>query len=189
MKEPRLEKVLRRWRLRRVDPHLPEGGSLLDLGCGWQAALLRHAAPRIRAGFGLDPKAEPADLPANVRVVHHRLEAVPWPLPEPQVDAVSMLAVLEHLDQDVADAVLSEVRRVLRSDGRLVLTVPTPSAKPVLEFLAFRLGVVNPDEIRDHKIYYDRGRLESSLARHGFAIERYRTFQLGWNSLCVARPA
>jgi SAM-dependent methyltransferase len=187
MHEPALERFLRRRRLRRVDPYVPEGGVLLDLGCGWEAALLRHAAPRIRRGFGLDPKVDPAGLPANVQVVRRRLEAVPWPLPEPRVDVVSMLAVLEHLDEEHTAVVLEEARRVVRPGGRLVLTVPTPSARPVLELLAYRLGVVNADEIRDHKVYYDRRRLAAALARRGWDVEAYRRFQLGWNSLCVAR--
>ena len=189
MDEPALEKLLRRWRLRRVEPYLPDGGTLLDLGCGWEAALLRHAAPRLRLGFGLDPKAEPHDLPENVRVVRHRLEDVPWPLPEERVDAVSLLAVLEHLEPETANVVLDEVRRVLRPGGRLLLTVPTPRGKPVLELLAFGLGVVNPEEIRDHKLYYDRRRLAAVLAARGFAVERYVAFQLGCNSFCVATPA
>jgi cyclopropane fatty-acyl-phospholipid synthase-like methyltransferase len=188
MKEPALEGLLRRWRIRRVDPYLPAGGTLLDLGCGWGAALLRHAAPRLRRGFGIDPKAEPASLPENVRVLRHRLESVPWPMPEPAVDAVTMLAVLEHLEPEDVPAVLGEARRLLRPGGALVLTVPTPRAKPVLELLAHRVGVVSPDEIRDHKAYYDRRALAASLARSGFAVERYRAFQLGWNSFCVARP-
>jgi len=188
MDEPALERLLRRWRLRRVDAWIPEQAVVLDLGCGWGAALLRHVARRVRRGVGLDPKAEPAGLPQNVRVVRHRLEDVPWPLPEPRVDVVTMLAVLEHLDEQAADTVLREARRVLRPGGRLVLTVPTPRGKPVLEVLA-RLGAVNREEIRDHKIYYDRRRLTSTLARHGLVVERYDAFQLGWNSFCAARPA
>src|SRR5512139_2964586 len=100
MREPPLETVLRRWRLRRVRPHVPEGGALLDLGCGWGAALLREAAPRIRVGYGLDAKAVPLGLPANVVVLRHRFQDVPWPVPEGDVDVVSMLAVLEHLDEE-----------------------------------------------------------------------------------------
>lgn len=188
MREPLLEKVLRRWRLGRVRRFVPEGGALLDLGCGWGASFLRMASPRLRVGYGLDPKAEPGRLPPNVVLLRHRLEDVPWPVPEPAVDLVSLLAVLEHFDGETAGAVLGEARRRLRAGGRLVLTVPTPRGRPVLEFLAYRLGVVNPDEIRDHKVYYDQGLLERTLGDGGFRVESYETFQGGWNSLCVARP-
>lgn len=76
---------------------------------------------------------------------------------------------------------------MLGRDGRLLLTFPTPRAKPLLGFLAFRLGVVNGSEIRDHEVYHDRDRLEASPSREGFRVERCGTFLLGCNSLCVAR--
>lgn len=38
----------------------------------------------------------------------------------------------------------------------MLLTVPSKYAKPVLEFLAFKVGIVNRDEIMDHKQYFNR---------------------------------
>ena len=106
----------------------------------------------------------------------------------PVAAAMTIVLTASPSSAGSAGVVLREARRVLRPDGRLVLTVPTPRGKPVLEVLA-RLGAVSREEIRDHKIYYDRARLTSTLARHGLVVERYDAFQLGWNSLCVARPA
>ena len=45
---------------------------------------------------------------------------------------------------------------MLKPGGLLVLTVPSWRAKPVLEFLSFRLGIVSRAEIEDHKRYFDR---------------------------------
>jgi len=37
------------------------------------------------------------------------------------------------------------------------------------------------------KLNPDRALLDATLVKHGFVVERYGTFQLGWNSVCVAR--
>jgi 2-polyprenyl-3-methyl-5-hydroxy-6-metoxy-1,4-benzoquinol methylase len=95
-----------------------------------------------------------------------------------------MLAVLEHLERP--EAILRQIHRVLRPDGQLVLTVPSKAAQPILEFLAFRLGVVNRAEIADHKAYYDRISLARILGESGFKVLEHHYFQLWMNNFCVA---
>jgi len=46
------------------------------------------------------------------------------PFPDEHFDVVVMSEVLEHLDPDVFQTTLSEVRRVLRKGGRFIGTVP-----------------------------------------------------------------
>jgi len=76
--------------------------------------------------------------------------------------------------------------RVLRDGGKLVLTVPGKRAKPVLEFLSYRLGIVNRAEIEDHKKYYDIIELENLAAEFSnLEIVRHKYFQLGMNNFCV----
>ena len=54
MKEPVLESLLRGMRLRHVDPYLAHYPDcrLLDIGCGWEAGLLRAVKSRIAIGGG-----------------------------------------------------------------------------------------------------------------------------------------
>ena len=95
-----------------------------------------------------------------------------------------MLAVLEHLEKP--QEMLTEIGRVLQENGRLVLTVPGKRAKPVLEFLAFKLSIVSRAEIADHKKYYDLLELRQLAAADGsFAIVKHHSFQLGMNNFCV----
>jgi SAM-dependent methyltransferase len=46
------------------------------------------------------------------------------PFPNARFDVVVMSEVLEHLPNDVLEATLGEVRRVLKADGRFIGTVP-----------------------------------------------------------------
>jgi len=184
MKEPILEPLLRRMRIRQVLPYIRghRHCRLLDIGCGWDARFLKAVEPYIGSGVGIDFKA-PLIREGKIRTERLTL-ADRLPYAEASFDLVTMLAVLEHLEQP--QNILREIYRVLAPGGQLVLTVPSKLARPVLEFLAFRLGVVSRIEIADHKLYYDRKSLSRLLEPVGFTLRRHRYFQLGMNNFCVA---
>jgi ubiquinone/menaquinone biosynthesis C-methylase UbiE len=184
MKEAFFESFLRNRRLTRVLPYIRNYGDcrLLDIGCGWNYALLQAVEPYIFRGHGLDfkvPELQRGRLFVQQFNINDKL-----PFADDEFDVVTMLAVLEHLAEP--RAVLREVRRVLQPQGKLLLTVPSHLAKPVLEFLAFRLGLVSADEIRDHKRYFNRTDLVEILSEAGLQIVLHQYFQLGMNNFCVA---
>jgi ubiquinone/menaquinone biosynthesis C-methylase UbiE len=187
MREAVLEPLLRRMRIGRVLPYIRKypGCELLDIGCGWDARFLRSVEPFIGHGEGIDFKAptlQTEKLSIRPMTVVNQL-----PFADNSFDVVTMLAVLEHLAEP--DATLRDIYRVLRPAGRLVLTVPSDSAKPVLEFLAYRLHVVSEAEIRDHKQYFNKTTLSAAVGAAGFEVEEHRYFQLGFNNFLVARKS
>ena len=184
MREPVLEPLLRKMRIARVLPllrRIPQC-HLLDIGCGWEAKFLLDVEPYIASGVGIDFKA-PCIQTAKLTIKCARLDET-LPFVDNSFDAVSMLAVLEHLDYP--ESMLREICRVLRPNGFLVGTVPSNIAKPVLEFLSYRLGIVNQDEIRDHKQYFNRGSIVALLTNAGFTDIEHRYFQFGMNNYFVA---
>ena len=185
MKQPWLEPVLRRMRIQQVLPTIRQHRDcvLLDIGCGLHATFLKSVEPYIARGEGLDFKAPTVH---TEKLSTRRLTLVDQlPCGDNSFDVVTMLAVLEHLSHPAA--IVREIHRVLRPQGRLVLTVPSNAAKPVLEFLAYRIGIVDEAEIRDHKQYYSKKSLHELFDRSGLDIESHRYFQLGMNNILVAR--
>lgn len=184
MREAVLEPMLRRMRLARVLPTLLRHRDcrLLDVGCGWEARLLHEVEPYVREAVGIDFKAPRLSHP-KLKTVTMTL-ATELPLESASFDVVTLLAVLEHLSHP--REMLLEIARVLRPGGQLVMTVPSKAAKPVLEFLAYRLHVVSEAEIRDHKRYYDRRSLAEALEGTGLRLDRHRYFQLGMNNFVLA---
>ena len=185
MREALLEPVLRRMRLRQVLPVVAQYQDcvLLDIGCGWEAKLLRAVECSIARGEGIDQKAPEL---RTEKLTTRRLqlsEALPYG--DESFDVVTMLAVLEHLSYP--RAIVAEICRVLKPGGRLLLTVPSKAAKPVLEFLAYRLGLVSEAEIRDHKCYYTKRSLSELISPIGLEIEAHHYFQVGMNNLLVCR--
>ena len=186
MKEPILEPLLRRARVAKALPVIRNYPrcQFLDFGCGWEARLLKDVAPYISRGVGIDQKA-PAIESEKLATLRADLESA-LPFEPHSFDVVAMLAVLEHLSDPLR--ALVEIRRVLRPQGTLILTVPSHAAKPVLEFLAYRLKLVNPAEIADHKRYYGRRDLRELSSQAGFRMCAHRYFQLGFNNFATLQP-
>jgi SAM-dependent methyltransferase len=183
MKEELLEPLLRRARLSKALPiiRMYPQCTFLDVGCGWEARLLRSIEPHIAYGVGIDRNAPPLRSD-KLRTIQGDLEA-PLPFAGNSFDVVSMLAVLEHLSDPLR--ALVEIRRVLRPNGTLIVTVPSHAAKPVLEFLAFKLGLVNAAEIADHKRYFGRLDLQTLSEQAGLRMLTHRYFQMGFNNFAT----
>lgn len=183
MKEPILEPLLRRLRVRQVLPFIKQYPDcrLLDIGCGWEARLLKTVEPYIKSGVGIDFKAGEVHTP-KITTRRLALDKV-LPFPKKSFDVITMLAVLEHLAEPLAIA--REIERILVSGGRLIITVPSRAAKSVLEFLAYRLHIVSEAEIKDHKAYYNYRDLAALFGKTRLEIERHRYFQIGMNNFCV----
>jgi len=191
MKEPFLEPFLRKMRIAKVLPILNRIGQsvrLLDVGCGWEARFLNAVEPYIASGVGIDFKApdlETAKLKTISATLNDKL-----PFEDNSFDVVSLMAVLEHLEKPLD--ILKEIHRVLKKKdggisvgGTLVGTVPSKAAKPVLEFLSYKLGIVNEAEIRDHKQYFNKNDLAEIFAKAGFGKMEHKYFQFGMNNFFV----
>lgn len=174
-----LEPLLAKLRSAKAKPWVA-GHVVLDFGCGadcWNLRSLDGLAAR-RIGFDLLFSGQsPKTCADGILVIGSLADAVGL-----GIDRVTSLACFEHIDPDELPAILSEIAAITTPDAVIFGTVPTPLAKPVLEFLSYKLGIVDESQIRDHKIYYDRERLTAVVARGGWKLSRYRRFQLGMNS-------
>ncbi|GAB6075140.1 class I SAM-dependent methyltransferase [Desulfurobacterium crinifex] len=96
----------------------------------------------------------------------------PLPFKDRSFDVVVSPAVVEHLNN--WETALEEFKRVGKA---VILTTPTPLAKPVLELLA-KFNLVNRDHIDDHKHYLT----DEEIRKHGYQT---RSFLFGLNRLAV----
>jgi SAM-dependent methyltransferase len=186
-----LDDLIFKVRARKVLSKLPVPASVVaDLGSGYDARFLRFARQigRIEAGIVVDVSLDASRPDDAIQLIEADLSAQ-LPIADSSVAATTSLAVLEHLEQPAVH--VSEMHRILRRGGVAIITTPSVRSKKILELLAFRLHVIDADEIRDHKHYYTERELRTLLVRAGFADDAitYRSFSLGMNQLVVATKA
>lgn len=185
-----LEKILQPLRTNQILKHIADRdsiGMILDIGCGYNAELLNrliHKFKNVNSAIGLDLAVNKASDSQKIRLIEGDLNQ-PLSLPDNTFDLVTATAVLEHIDN--YSRLINEIHRVLKPGGILFLTTPAPTAKPILEFLAFTLRILDEVEIRDHKNYFSKKTLQTLLNSHRFKEITVGSFQLGLNNFAYCK--
>jgi len=114
-----------------IAAYIGDEDKVLDVGCGAGTLILALGDKRINNYYGIDfsniaianlVKTLP-ELEGRAKVSScNRLEYL-----DNEFDVVIICELLEHLDDEVMLETLDEARRVLRSSGRLIISVPNDS--------------------------------------------------------------
>lgn len=150
---------------------LPAVARVLDAGCG--SGRILDALSRYGEVSGLDTNPDSVALARERGYEDVRegvVERLPWA--DETFDLITMLDVLEHTADD--HAALSELHRVARPGGYLLVTVP-----------AYQALWANHDVLNQHYRRYSRGTLRASALRSGWSVQRMTFF----NSLLLAPAA
>lgn len=161
---------------------IPEGSAVCDVGCGRNPLLLDALAGRAPKRVGLDRDVGNA-LHNGIELRNADFSSLPLPIADREFDAITLVAVLEHLEDP--EGVLRECRRGLKKRGRIILTSPSPPAKPVLEFLSY-LNIISREGVRGHKHYFNAREIERLLSAAGFKNAKAWGFELGLNNVAIA---
>jgi SAM-dependent methyltransferase len=141
--------------------------SILELGCGYHASLLRKLAPSAAKAYGVDlAVSDEVKSLSNVRIFEGKIENSFVNFPPGSLDIVMMINVLEHLDSPLF--VLKECYKILKAGGLLLVNVPTWRGKFFLETSAYVFHLSPKSEIDDHKMYFDKKSLWPFLVEAGF---------------------
>ena len=165
-------------------------GRILDIGCGNHPYFLTVTDFNDKHGLDKAVRANEAQIAEQLRITFHTLDIDSEPgLPfaDESFDVVTMLAVAEHLEPTRAVAVFANIRRILRPDGRFILTTPAFWANYVLKGMA-RVRLLSPDEIDDHKALFSPRNTAARLREAGFEANRIRVglFEAFMNIYAVA---
>jgi len=135
----------------------------------------------IGEGVGLDPT-----LPAPVNTARYRLLPGYFPaaLPDSQpFDAITLLAVLEHIPSSHQLSFAADCARLLEANGLLLVTVPSPRVDQILGVLKC-LHLIDGMSLEEH-YGFDPRQTPDVFSVPGLTLVKSATFQCGLNHLFV----
>lgn len=142
----------------------PKGKEVLDIGCsfGWYEKYALEQG--CKAIVGLEPDQEKVAT-ARRQVPKASFvctDALRLPFDNNKFDLVTMFDVLEHLPKNTEIVTLTEIYRVLRTGGRLVVSTP---------FSNFWANLLDPAWYLGHR-HWSQDQLEKLIKKTGFQVER-----------------
>jgi SAM-dependent methyltransferase len=181
----------RRKMARRLLASLASRDRILDIGCSEFPHFLMETD--FREKFGLDKVATAGSVQGTsgpaIAVMNHDIERdYRLPFDENFFDAVTMLAVFEHIEPRDLRPLITDIQRVLKPGGIYILTTPAFWTDKLLRTLA-KLHLVSPVEIEEHKDAYSTSRIAAILEESNFSSSGIRLgyFELGMNIWGCAR--
>ncbi|MBV8430788.1 MAG: class I SAM-dependent methyltransferase [Solirubrobacterales bacterium] len=171
--------ILQRWRIRMAARHLPQGAHVLDIGCS-DGLLFSVLNGRIASGVGVDDDSVPEDY-GGFRFIRGR---APDDLPSGETfDAITMLAVLEHIPKDGQRSLAEDCWALLKDNGQVICTVPSPKVDTLIH-LGKRLRILDGMQEDEHYGFEPSHTVQLFVDR-GFTLRCAGRFQFGLNNLFV----
>lgn len=172
-----LEPLLADLRAQQANKLIPQNlraGRILDIGCGTYPYFLAHTS--FAEKFAIDQLPLPQQTASELQIESFTLdlEVEPHlPFEDDYFEAVTLLAVVEHLDPALMAKLFREIYRVLKPDGMLVLTTPAAWSDGLLKFMA-RINLVSAEEIHEHAYAYTLPLIGWYFGQAGFEMTKVR---------------
>jgi 2-polyprenyl-3-methyl-5-hydroxy-6-metoxy-1,4-benzoquinol methylase len=187
-----LDKLIQRLRIAKAVKYITPGSSVLDVGCH-QGELFSVLGKRLGSGVGIDPLLQqevynerfslirghfPGDLNGGGAKGGDLNEAGSF-------DHICLLAVLEHIPMSQQQEIAVRCRQLLRHDGRVIITVPSPGADILLDILK-KLRLIKGMSLEDH-YGFDPNQIPVVFSQAGFTLVVHKRFQAGLNNVFVLK--
>jgi|ETN02SMinimDraft_4_1059925.scaffolds.fasta_scaffold77749_2 2-polyprenyl-3-methyl-5-hydroxy-6-metoxy-1,4-benzoquinol methylase len=182
-----LDKLIAKLRQREMKKNISlKNKNILDFGCGSNFKKLISVYKDCQSITAIDRTGSDFKI-KNFYFYNYQddLNILEKKIMRQKFDVVILGAVIEHLDKP--ELVLNILKKRLSDDGIIFLTAPSWASKPILEFLGYKLNIINADLVREHKRYYDLDEYKKLSKLIKMDIKKFYFFQLGLNTVCILR--
>ena len=141
-----LDEILEYLRFTKVEPYIPKGVTLLDIGTG-DGIFLHYLNGHIHAGVGIDPHLTHAYNWDSFHLIpgffpHDYSENITF-------DVITLLATIEHIRNDDLPCIVDACWKHLKPGGKVILTVPHPRIDGFLHLLN-KLRILEGFALHEH---------------------------------------
>ncbi len=178
-----LSKFIANQRYAMVAPYIQ--GDVLELGCG-NAQVLEDFASNIDTYSGVERSSERID---KLKGSHPGASFFQCDLDRDELDidkkfdCVLMIALIEHLFNQ--QFVMDQVAQLLKPQGIIVITTPTPVGNDLVHRLGATVGLFAQSAVDDHIVLYNRHRFRILAQEVGLKLKQHEYFQFHCNQLAI----
>ncbi len=176
----KLDKILQNARINKAKKFIREGDVVLDIGSA-DGVMFEKLRGRISSGVGIDPALE-----KEIKTDFYRLIPGYFPEAAPKgktFDAITMLAVLEHIPIEKQKLLAKVCWHYLNKKGRVIVTVPSLVVDYILEVSLF-LKLMDGMSVDEHHGFKPKDTKKLFVGKR-FKLIHYSAFQLGLNHIFV----
>ena len=176
-----LDRLLRDWRIREAELYIEPHDKVLDIGAFDTTFFEKLLQKPIAFSLGIDPLLEKTISNNNFKLIKGKF---PEDIPQGETfNCITMLAVLEHIPSDQQKQLSELCYNCLKSEGKVIITVPSPFVDKILWVLS-RLRLVDGMSLEEHYGFKARDTPKLFSSEH-FSLVKHKSFQLGLNNLYV----
>lgn len=172
-----LSPFLKKMRYLNAVTYISNNCVMLDIGCG--SGEFHQFLPAGVKYFGIDAKKYWNDQAKNLYVAKIG-KRYPKQITARKYDVITALAVIEHLKDP--ERLFIDAKKLLKRNGKLILTTPHPVGKFFHEFGA-TLGLFSRDASEEHEQFFKKSNLDHFGQSNGFALHKYNRFLFGLNQI------
>lgn len=176
----KLDFIIQSQRIKQAEKYIGNG-SLLDIGCH-NGELFDHLLKKkLIQGDGIDPV-----LVKKITSKYYTLFPGYFPddfKPVRRYDAITLLAVLEHIPIENIQAYPEIFSNYLKPGGRVIVTIPSRKVDFILKILLF-FKLIKGMDLKHHQDY-ERALIKDIFIKGGYGILAEKKFELGLNLLYV----
>jgi SAM-dependent methyltransferase len=173
---------LQRWRMRMAAVHISAQSRVIDIGAH-RGEFFRLLGDKLQSGFGIEPLLREPLHAASFSIFPGLFPAV-----KPQNgewDAITMLAVLEHIPRATQTQLVAACYDLLKSGGKVIITVPSPFVDKILHALR-ATKLIDGMSLEEHFGFLP-SETPTLFSAPRFSLVSHTRFQLGLNHLFVLR--
>tara|TARA_X000000368_G_scaffold415949_1_gene408784 strand:- start:370 stop:945 length:576 start_codon:yes stop_codon:yes gene_type:complete len=182
-----LDQIISNFRSREIRKNFDlKNKKILDFGCGPNFKDLEKRYSSCSKVTLIDKIGEPFN---NDKIefinFNNDLEYLDNKIIFEDYDFIFLLAIIEHLEKP--EDVIKILKKKISDNGVLFITAPGKKSKWILEFLAYKLKLINAELIREHKRYYDKFEYEKLSKLSDTKIIKFYYFEFGLNTVCLMK--